>query len=220
MYYFANLKESEGGGLIADLPRSVNYTMLSQPKWGSGWALYKCEDRTPEIEHPSVERAPFELALILSSAERYPPAIAFAGAEMEAHKWPHQTSRKSFTKQYLARLIYHLRRSSSTRYFLAEILKHPANLNECEGHIGFAGIHKGNYFWIVGYGPSKEDIQWVRWIDNDYSINISPVGDFKININRLRKIPRLEHFWRRTTRYRPVFVEGFEGVLAYESGVL
>jgi hypothetical protein len=106
---------------------------------------------------------------LLQSAERYPPALALAVADLRRAGDP-GWGPATISTRLVGALRRHLRAQSRKPFVLAE-----ARASET----GY--LTRGEFYWILEYlKRSTSGRPLVRWVSDDFNVYVNPASDFKL----------------------------------------
>jgi len=158
---------------MPNLPEGTPFLLLAGTPEISRWALFECELADDFKFSESIELVPEELEILLYSANSYPPALALARDDIEVScKNMENISKEVFCQMFSSILKQHLQLQRHSAHFLAE------SLIDEEDY-----LVKGAFYWIVGFDPEYNEVEWVS--DNFY-VYQNPVSDFGLEPHKLR----------------------------------
>lgn len=150
--------EGIGSSLLADLP-------------GAEWGLF-------EVDHDDgwAPEAPVsdELAGLIESGKRYPPALALARDEVRMVFVDHRPSSSEFAGAYEVAVRTHLSRQHEAPYVLAPALKNDVGK-----------LRRGEWYWLLEVSGTPVVISWVS---ADFQIHRNDVNDFDLTGRQLKRL--------------------------------
>ena len=118
------------------------------------------------------EVVPDPLSSLMSSGERYPPAIAIARGVVER---PHDGfSRADFITRLAERLQELLDDQPNSPYFLARCVVTGVGYKSAD-----------SYYWIVGWRVLRDGEIMVKWVSDDCFIYGDPLDNFDVTEERM-----------------------------------
>jgi hypothetical protein len=175
-YYFANWIERPGEeGLYPCFGKGIGFLLLAQPSDHADWGLFRCDLSNSNIPF-GAEKVPDGLVTLIDSGESYPPALAIARDEIEDRFKKREVSKEEFVYCYSQILLDHLKGQAMSGYIIAQAKK---------DETGY--LEKGAFYWIVGYYPQNQSVEWVS---RDYNIYVNRLSDFALDINLLKQITK------------------------------
>ena len=147
-----------GARLLADLPQ-VEWGLFEVDHDG-GWA-----PETPVSD---------ELAGLIESGKRYPPALAHARDEVRMVFADHQPSIAEFAGAYEVAVRTHLSRQHEAPYVLAPALKNDVGK-----------LRRGEWYWLLEVSGTPAAISWVS---ADFQIHRNDVNDFDLTGRQLKRL--------------------------------
>ena len=173
-YCFMHLRAArEGDGLEPDFPDGVGFLLLGDLPT-LDWGLYEFYTNTPDEPWTPPELVSDELAALIESGKRYPPALALAREELALVFGDHHPSQVELQRAYVAAVRAHLSRQHEAPYLLA-----PA-LEDVEGRLS-----RDEWYWVLSIKGSPPIASWVS---EDFHIHDSPVAQFDLTGQQLRKL--------------------------------
>jgi hypothetical protein len=150
--------EGHGILLLADLPQV-------------GWGLFDVDqDEGQAPEHPGTD----ELAGLIESGKRYPPALALARDEVRMVFVDHQPSIAEFAGAYEVAIRTHLSRQHEAPYVLAPALNYDAG-----------SLTRGEWYWLLEVSGIPAVMTWVS---ADFHIHKNDVNDFDLTGRQLKRL--------------------------------
>jgi len=174
LYCFVNLVPArDGQGLEPEVPDDVGYLLLADFP-GTDWAI--CEVRGNPGDHGWVPEAPVgdELALLIESGKRYPPALGLARQEVVQVFGEHLPSRDEFKNAYAVAIQAHLSRQHDAPYVMAQALR------DEDGH-----RVKGEWYWVLQISGDRPD---ALWVSDDFQILSDDMNAFDFTGQQLKKL--------------------------------
>jgi len=160
----------DGPGVTPDCPDGIGFILLAAPE-GLGWGIFDIEE-DHEWSPPNPVSA--ELAGLIESAKRYPPALALARDEVNQVFGDHLPSQAEFASAYGVALRTYLSRQHEAPYVLAPALK---------DELGY--LVKGEWYWILrisGTPPAA------RWVSHDFHVYDNDINDFDLTGQQLNRL--------------------------------
>jgi len=172
-FCFMDLRAAKAGvESQPEFPEGVDYLLLADlPK--SDWGVYEFSTNRDEGWTPPAPVSN-ELALLIESGKRYPPALAFARDEVRQLFDEHRPSHAEFTTAYSAALRTHLSRQPEAPFVMAQALG---------DEVGY--LSRGEWYWVLGVTGSP---QIVSWVSADFHVHNNPVADFDLTGQQLRQL--------------------------------
>lgn len=156
--------------LAPDCPDGITHLLLATlPRLG--WGIFAVD---PGDTWSPEELVSGEIAKLIESARRYPPALALAREEMEDVFGENGPSQGEFARAYGVALRTHLARQYEAPYVLAPALPDEA------GHLA-----KGEWYWILGISGTPSTASWVS---DDFHIYSNDVNDFDLTGQQLKRL--------------------------------
>lgn len=170
-YCFLDYAPARGDhGVAPDCPEGVGFLLLADlPE--ARWGLFETTDvDTWSPESPVSE----ELAGLIESGKRYPPALALAREEVREVFGDHRPSQSEVARAYGAALRNHLARQEDAPYVLAPALKEDVGT-----------LTVGEWYWLLRISgtPSR-----VSWVSDDFRICTRDVNDFDLTGQQLKRL--------------------------------
>lgn len=150
---------------------------------GATWSLFRCEDgRTSDFL--DAREVPLDLHRLLSSAERFPPALALArgrapmrhprdGSQSGQARCPGGHTHQEFSNRLGPILEDLLAAQASSPYFIARSVK------------GASMMLFKEWFWIVGF---NEEDGLVNWVSHDFFVYQDPADCFDLPTHELKSL--------------------------------
>ncbi len=160
----------EGEAKSPAVADEIGYVLLAEPSYTSEYALLECDLPYDFSDTAQIQRVPEQLADLLESAKRFPPALAIMRDEFGGTE---PLSREVFTTQLIERLHWHLQNQRRQPFLLA---------NAIITELGYK--YAGRYYWIVGVHPYSPSYL-VGWVSDDYHVYHDPIEHFDITVTEL-----------------------------------
>ncbi len=180
MYYIAKLRSAlEGEGFEPDFPDVSGILELAFGGYESMCGIYRCDEDFDEkvLQNHCVEPVSEELENLITSAERYPPALALARRDITLCRRKEFSDVRLLEKEYGSRLRKYLLGQIDDWFFLAE---------SATDEVGYRS--KSEFCWIVGSDKDEKGNSLVRWVSWDYHIYANPLSDFVIDEQQVLRI--------------------------------
>ncbi len=183
MSYYMALRVKENEVLTVALPDKVSWTLFAEFWDLSPLAIIGLE--LPDGDPLPGNLCPVapELAVLLGSAEDYPPALALARGglwqryrELSRDGLPLDSD--TFQRELATLLRYHLDSQPNAPYMLAKAV------------CGSAYIQEGAYCWLVGFEP-QENCVW--WVSDDYHVYQDDIEVFDVTREQVSRLPNPVH---------------------------
>ena len=159
--------QNEGETKFPALTDGIGYVLLAEPSYISDFALLECDLPYDFCDTTQIQRVSEQLADLLESAKRYPPALALIRDEFNGTE---PLSREGFTAQLVERLCLHLQNQRKRPFFLAKAIV---------TELGYK--YAGQYYWVVGFRPHSPD-HLIGWVSDDYHVYHDPIEHFDITV--------------------------------------
>lgn len=174
-YSFQSLVPMQGGGGRGpDFPEEIGFLLLADCR-SAEWGLYEhWRDEDADGWHPE-EPVSRELAALIESGKRHPPALALARHDVSRMFLKRQPTRDEFAAAYAESLRRHLGRQPSSRFILARAARQEAGY-----------LTPGEWLWVLR--ASQADPPVVSWVSDDYFVYDSPAADFDLTKKQLRSL--------------------------------
>ena len=170
-YCFLNyLPRKDDNKLSPDCPDEVG-TLLLADLPGLEWGLF---DVTAGQGWSPQDPATADLAKLIESAKRYPPALALAREEVGLVFENHRPERAEFGRVYGAALQTHLFKQHEAPYVLAPALK---------DEVGY--LRKGEWYWLLQVAGSPPVLSWVS---HDFHMCNGGINDFDLTGAQLKHL--------------------------------
>jgi len=174
-YCFLNwVPASDGHGLEPDCPDGLGARLLTGLQ-EVGWGIFDIRrDDSWSAEKPVDE----QLADLIDSAKRYPPALAIAGHQMKhvfGDETPNQTD---FARAYARELVAHLSKQQQDPYVLVRALK-----------TGPHDMFEGEWYWVLRVTGSSPR---ATWVSGDCVLHDCDVNDFDLTGQQLKRLGFME----------------------------
>jgi|GEM_PF-3091737 len=174
-----NLVPTGTDGFEPAFPEGVSFQLLADlPNEQACWGIYRFTVDLDRDWRPEAELEP-ELANLLASAERYPPALALARADLKTKFRDAIPSQKEFAAALEIALKALFAEQPTAGYLLAES-------NCCEP--GY--LSPGQWQWIVA--ATKSSPQEVWWVSDDFFMYRNRASDFRLTAEQLAALPKTE----------------------------
>lgn len=161
-------------GAAPDLPKGVGFRLLAAPSGsGSPFGLFRI-DLVPASAVPHAEPVSESLDTLLSSAERYPPALGLLWDAIK-HRDGEPPSRARFLWRVERLVTRYLAEQPTAPYFLAR-----SRIDET----GYR--RKGGWYWLVAHARS-DDV--VSWVSADGIVYRDAASSFEADAERLARLP-------------------------------
>jgi len=170
-YCFLNyVPATDGEGERPDCPDGADLCLLADLR-GLGWGIFEV---TVEGARPPGSPVSEELARLIESGKRYPPALALARHEVDQVFGDQRPSQSEFAQAYGAGLHAHLSKQHDSPYVVA------ASLRDEPGYLA-----KGEWYWLLGVSgqPAR-----VSWVSDDFHIYSNDVNDFDLTGQQLKQL--------------------------------
>lgn len=175
-YAFSRGEKDEEGFLRPVFPEGISYLLLADGR-AMEWGLYDyCPDEPHEDWVPEFP-AGKELAALISSGMRYPPALALAREEIALMFRTVGSSLEGFESAMVESLRRHLGQQFEAGYMLVQ-----SRVEE------FGYLHVPEWQWVLGL--SKQDCNSVRWVSDDYFVYCNPISNFAFSEAQLWALRR------------------------------
>lgn len=170
-YYFIDYRPAVAGqDPEPDCPAGTNCLILADLE-GLGWGL--CEIPENEDWQPTLHVSA-ELACLIESGKRFPPALAVAREEMAQVFVEHKPTHDEFAQAYTRALQAGLSRQHESVYILAEAVKDEP---------GF--LVRGQWYWVLEISSSPTE---AFWVSEDYYICKAGMNDFDFTGQQLKRL--------------------------------
>jgi len=170
-YCFMNYRPaSEGEGFEPDCPEDVGFLLLADLP-GAEWGIFEVagNDRwSPD------EPVGDELAGLIESGKRYPPALAIARAEVVQVFAEGRPNRADFARAYALALRTHMARQHDAPYVLAQATRSDA------GH-----LTQGEWYWVLSVSGRPPVASWVS---DDFQVHENGMDDFDLSGQQLKRL--------------------------------
>ncbi len=168
-YCFMNFLRN-GQGLAPDCPDGVGFVLLADlPR--VPWGLFAADENDAWSPQHLVSA---ELAALIESGKRYPPALALARDEVRQVFGDHCPSEAEFARAYGLSVRTHLSRQHESSYVLAPALKD-----------GAGDLTKGEWYWVLrisGKPPAAS------WVSRDFHVYSNDMNDFDLTGQQLKRL--------------------------------
>lgn len=170
-YLFLDYRPAkDGDGYEPDCPSGTQVLLLADLP-GLEWGLF---DTDIGSEAPAGNAVSDDLAGLIESAKRYPPALGLARQEMGQVFDEHHPSQAEFARSYGVALAAHLARQHEAPYVLAPALR------DEPGYLA-----KGEWYWVLEVSGSPGVASWVS---GDFRIGKNDMNDFDLTGQQLKKL--------------------------------
>lgn len=170
-YCFLNYRPAkDGDGLEPDCPDDVAFILLADLP-GSGWGIFEVNatDRWSPDQLVSAE-----LAALIESGKRYPPALGLASGEVALVFGDDRPDRGEFAKAYGLAVRTHLARQHEAPYILAQALKNQTGR-----------LVQGEWYWVLTVSGSPTVASWVS---DDFHVYENDMNDFDFSGQQLKRL--------------------------------
>jgi len=170
-YCFMNYGPApDGQGLVPDCPDAVGFLLLADIP-DVGWGIFHVdEDDAWSPENPVSD----ELAGLIESAKRYPPAMGLAREEVCQVFGDHRPSQAEFARAYGVALRTHLSRQHESPYVMAAAMT---------DEVGY--LTSGEWYWVLEVSGSPPVVSWVS---ADFQILSNDLSDFDLTGMQLKRL--------------------------------
>ncbi len=170
-YCFMDYRPADQGrGVAPDCPDHIEFGLLADLK-GLGWGIFEVDEGDAwSPETPVAE----DLARLIESAKRYPPALALARGEMSDVFGDHHPSHSEFARSFAAALNAHLSRQGEAPYILAKALKE---------EVGY--LTEGEWYWVLEISGNPP---CAVWVSDDFHVYRREVNDFDFTGKQLKQL--------------------------------
>ena len=169
-YCFLNyVPAKDGHGTVPDCPDGVTPISLAH-LYPVGWGIF--EVRHDESWSP-VAPLSDELARLIVSGKRYPPALGLARQEVMQVFADSRPEQFEFASAYRAALRTHLSRQQGAPYVLAPAMNDAPNLTT------------GEWYWVLEISGSPPG---AHWVSDDYCIYANDMNDFDLTGQQLKQL--------------------------------
>ena len=158
MPYCFNRPDGVAFVLLADLP-------------GTPWGIFEAEADEPWTPESPVRE---DLAALIESGKRYPPALALAREEVCGVFGDHEPSQAEFAVAYGNALQAHLSRQPESSYVLAPALKDESG-----------SLVKGEWYWVLRIAGSPPKASWVS---DDFQILDIDMNHFDLTGQQVKRL--------------------------------
>jgi hypothetical protein len=170
-YLFLDYRPAgDGQGYEPDCPPDTPFLLLADIR-GLGWGIF---DIDIESEWPTGKAVSDDLACLIESARRYPPALGLARQEVGQVFGEHHPSQEEFSRAYGTALATHLARQHEVPYILAPALRE---------EVGY--LAKGEWYWVLQISGSPGVASWVS---ADFYIYKNDMNDFDFTGQQLKAL--------------------------------
>jgi hypothetical protein len=160
----------DGRGVLPDCPEGIGFVLLADLP-GVPWALFDiAADDAWAKEHAVRE----DLAALIESGKRYPPALALARQEVRQVFGDHAPSHAEFQRAYGAALRNYLSRQHESPYLLAPSLKDEAGR-----------LVRGEWYWVLEISGSPPR---AAWVSDDFHVHEAKITDFDLTGQQLKRL--------------------------------
>ncbi|GIW23589.1 MAG: hypothetical protein KatS3mg068_2596 [Candidatus Sericytochromatia bacterium] len=161
---------------LPKIPDNIPFMLIAGNPDISKWGLFECDlPEDYDFVNPNLELVSEELDILLYSAKSFPPAIAIARNEFEITcNNLKNITKQEFTDLFSKILKNQLQLQKYRPFFMAEALVDEEDF-----------LVKGAFYWITGFDPENNEVDWVS---DDYFIYQSPIEDFGLNPHDLKRI--------------------------------
>jgi len=160
----------DGQSPSPDCPEGIGFVLLADLP-GVPWGLFETgADDAWSPQNPVRE----ELAALIESGKRYPPALALARQEVKEVFGDHGPSHAEFARAYGAALRNHLSRQHESPYVLAPALK---------DQVG--DLIRGEWYWVLQISGSPPT---ATWVSDDFHVFNNKITDFDLTVQQLKRL--------------------------------
>jgi hypothetical protein len=175
-FCFASLRRTtEGSEWEPDLPEGVGYLLLADLK-EVRWGIYEVTLHPQNEGWIPPNPVSDELAALIWSGKRYPPALAIARLDMTHKFGTRRPSRAEFAEAYSVSIQTRLSQQQGAPYLMARVRR---------GEEFY--LTPGEWHWVLRVSGSPP---MAEWVSEDYFVYQSPVEHFELakdQIERIRK---------------------------------
>jgi hypothetical protein len=170
-YLFLDYRQAEDGdGYEPDCPSGASFLLLADLP-GLEWGLF---DTNIESEWRAATAISDELAGLIESAKRYPPALGLARQEVGQVFGEQHPSQAEFAVSYGTALTAHLAKQHEAPYVLAPALRAETGR-----------LTKGEWYWILEVSGSPGV---AAWVSEDFRICKNDMNDFDLTGQQLKTL--------------------------------
>ena len=170
-YCFMNYRPArDGHGLEPDCPEGAGYVLLADLR-GLRWGIFEVHENDAWSPEKPVSD---ELAGLIESAKRYPPALGLARGEMAQVFGDHRPSQVEFARAYGTALRTHLSRQHEAPYIMAQALR---------SEVGY--LTQGEWYWVLEISGSPAV---ASWISDDFHVYDNDMNDFDFTGQQLKQL--------------------------------
>jgi len=174
LYCFVNwVPAKDGEGLEPEVPDGVEGLMLADVP-NVDWGL--CEVDVDSGDDVWVPETPVgaELAGLIESGKRYPPALALARQEVVQVFDDRPPTQAEFANAYAVALQAHLSRQHEAPYVMAQAMKDKE-----------ADLAKGEWYWVLQISGTPPQ---AFWISDDFHTYSNDMSDFDFTGQQLKRL--------------------------------
>jgi hypothetical protein len=167
--FLSYLQEKDDQGTVPDCPDGVEFLLLADLQ-GVAWGIFEVSSEGSWSPAAPVSD---ELARLIESGKRYPPALGLAREEVTQVFADHRPSQAEFANAYGTALRAHLSKQHAATYVLAPAVKDDSSLAQ------------GGWYWVlqVSGRPPR-----VSWVSDDFYIHTNDIGDFDLTGQQLKQL--------------------------------
>lgn len=173
-FCFASLRRaSDGFGWEPDLPESVSFLLLATLK-EVRWGIYEVTPVEHNVDWIPPNPVSDELAALICSGRRYPPALAIARHDMTHQFGTRRPSQTEFAEAYSVAIQTRLSQQQDAPYFLARVRQREEFY-----------LTPGEWHWVLRVSGSPP---MAEWVSEDYFVYQSPVEHFELSEDQIERI--------------------------------
>lgn len=167
------MTDPETGLVGPDVPEEVGFLLLADFS-DSEWGVYEYEDSDEERDWAAERQVSRELAVLIESGKRYPPALALARKEVAEVCDGAEPTEGQFEAIYVRAIEEHLKRQPEAPYVLAKsMMTVDIELTE------------GEWYWLLEVSGSPQEVQWVA---DDFEIHKEAFDAFDLTGQQLKQL--------------------------------
>ena len=164
------LPARDGHGLAPKCPEEIGFILLADLP-GVPWGIFDADEDNAWSPTTPVSG---ELAGLIESAKRYPPALALAREEVRQVFGDHCPSQAEFARAYGTALRAHLSQQHESSCVLAPALK---------GEVGY--LTEGGWYWLLRISGNPP---LVSWVSDDFHVYNNDMNDFDLTGQQLKQL--------------------------------
>jgi hypothetical protein len=170
-YCFLNYRPArDGEGLEPDCPDDVAFNLLADLR-DIGWGIFDVDETARWNPDQLVSD---ELARLIESGKRYPPALALARGEVTLVFGDDRPERGEFARAYGLALRTHLARQHEAPYILAQALRSETGR-----------LVQGEWYWVLEVSGSPT---FASWVSDDFHVYENDMNDFDFSGQQLKRL--------------------------------